>query len=368
MQKELLFNVLDDETKRRIVDPQNPNSYYNSYVGNDKAVKRLSRAAFAALGRKNHLCNDQYFALIGPASTGKTTLAKLHSKVVGLPFVEIQPQAIRKTHDIFEQISKVCEAFANGAVKLQESGKKNRYILPPMIVFIDEVHALSNKVVQGLLKATEHADCQLVTESGYEIDTKNVCWIIATTDRGLLFDAFDTRFEKLTLNLYSKAEVSKIINKGFPELDNKICNMIAQYNGNIPREALSFARESILTKDMDECSWESAIKTVAGERDIDEFGMTAQRVNAIAALGQRPLPANQLARIVGCKEEELRKFIMAPLVCVTPDQPEPLVLVASGVGYYITNSGFKELDKRNIEHNGVMALPKFLRENAFLTA
>lgn len=363
MQNQLIFKVLDDASNRRIVDPSNPDCPYNKYIGNSKAVKRLSRAAFAALGRHNHLCNDQYFALIGPPSTGKTTLAKLHAKVLGIPFVEIQPQAIKKVHNIFEEISKVCETHANGMIRLKEMGQKNKFVLPPMIVFIDEVHALSNKVVQGLLKATEHNDCQLVTELGCEIDTKNVCWMIATTDRGLLFDAFDTRFEKLILNLYSRQEIQKIVSKNFPSLSENTCSLIAKYNGNIPREALSFARETLLTKDMDNCTWQEAVETVASERDIDSYGMTTQRIKILTALGQRPIPANQLARIANVKEEELRKFVITPLVCVTPDQTEPLVMIASGVGFYITNSGLKELDKRKIKHCGELAFPKFLRDN-----
>jgi Holliday junction resolvasome RuvABC ATP-dependent DNA helicase subunit len=361
MQNQLAFKVFDGDTLRQFVNPKNPDCPYNRYIGNAKAVKRLSRAAFAALSRPSHLCNDQYFALIGPPSTGKTTLVKIHAKVLGLPFVEIQPQAIKRVHNIFEEIQKVCEVHANGQIKLREAGRANKFVLPPMIVFIDEVHALSDRVVQGLLKATEHNDCKLITEAGYEIDTKNVCWIIATTDRGLLFDAFDTRFEKIILNLYSKKEIEEIVRKNFPQLDQESCKLIAKYNNNIPREALSFARETILTKDMDECSWAEAIKTVAEERDIDEFGMTNQRVKILNSLGQRPIPANQLARIACCKDEELRKFIMVPLVCTTPDQPEPLVVIASGRGYCITKAGLKELEKRGLPHKGEDAMPKEMR-------
>ena len=85
--------------------------------------------------------------------------------------------------------------------------------------------------------------------------------------------------------------------------------------------------------------------------------MSNQRVKILTALGKHPIPANQLARIVSCKEDELRKFIMVPLVCTTQNQPEPLVIVASGRGFVITESGLRELDKRNIKHNGAAAMP-----------
>lgn len=356
MQQQLLFQVPPSETILKSVDPQNPNCPYNQYVGNSKAVKRLARSAFAALSRHNHLCNDQYFALVGPASTGKTTLAKIHATVLGLPFVEVQPQSIKKIENLFDLIKNACDQYCGGKIKLKPCSN-NKFVLPPIIIFIDEVHALSNRIVQSLLKATEHNDCKMITESGVEIDTRNVCWIIATTDRGLLFDAFDTRFEKIHLNLYSKQEIEIIVKKKYPQLDDECCRLIAHYNGNIPREALSFTREAMIVKQMENCSWKQAADIVAAERDIDKFGMSNQRVKILTALGKHPIPANQLARIVSCKEDELRKFIMVPLVCTTQNQPEPLVIVASGRGFVITESGLRELDKRNIKHNGAAAMP-----------
>ena len=71
------------------------------------------------------------------------------------------------------------------------------FVAPPCIVFIDEVHQLPRKVEQGLLTATEKGTHRLETETGTVLDTYHVCWMIATTDRGLLFDAFDTRFSKV---------------------------------------------------------------------------------------------------------------------------------------------------------------------------
>jgi Holliday junction resolvasome RuvABC ATP-dependent DNA helicase subunit len=348
--KQRTFRVFPDQDIINYLDCKNPQSPYHFYVGNEKAVKRLSRSAFVALTRKNHSCTDQYFALIGPASTGKTTLAKIQAKILGLPFVEIQPQAAKNVQSIYDAMLLACGI----------SSEENDVQFPPMIVFIDEIHALKNKVVQGLLKATEHNDCQLVTENNCYGDTSNVCWMIATTERGLLFDAFDTRFEKINLSLYSKKEIAKIIKNNL-NLCDEACDLIAYYNGNIPREALSFAREVVLVKRMASCGWKEAIETVAKEREIDQFGMSLQRVKILTALGQKPIPSNQLAVIAGCKIEELRKFIMPPLVSCNQDQLEPLVAIASGVGYYLTNMGKQELIKRKITFSE-NSVPKFMSD------
>jgi Holliday junction resolvasome RuvABC ATP-dependent DNA helicase subunit len=360
---QLIFPTdFSDEERLWHVNPANPDCPYNQYTGNEKAITRLSRAAWAALGNANHSCTDQFFALVGPASVGKTTLVKLHAEVIGIPMVKIHPTSIKRVHDVFMAIAKVCEetSCGNDTLKMHEiSG--NRFIAPPCIVFIDEVHALKNQVVQGLLKATEHDDAELVTESGYILDTSNVCWIIATTDRGLLFDAFDTRFEKIQLNLFSKAEMACIVKKHHPELPTDACELIAFYNGIIPREALSFTRDVLQAKKMYQKSWLDTIKQIAEEREIDEFGMTRQRLKILTALGERSIATPTLSRIANCKPDELQKFIMPPLVTTNADQPEPFVIMSQGRGYCITPAGLEQLDKRKIENAGLNAIPKAIR-------
>lgn len=365
MQKELIFFDVDSppssEALKWEVDPTNPDCPYHRYIGNEKVVRRLSRSAFTAMTRPNHVANDQSFSLIGPASSGKTSLAKLHAEVLGLPFVKIQPQSIKRVNDVLFEIAKVLEQTHGPdgeSLVLRPVNRENYFIIPPTVVFIDEVHALRDKVVQGLLNATEHDDAEMVTERGYVASTKNVSWLIATTDRGLLFDAFDTRFEKLELKLFSQDEMARIVHHHYPTLPFEVAKSVAKFSGRVPREALSFARDLILTRNMESGNWDAVVAKVAEEREIDSFGMTYQRVKILTSLGQRPVPANQLARIAGCKVEELQKFIMPSLMVSTPDQEEPLVVVSSGRGYCITPAGLDELNKRNIPNNGTKALPK----------
>ncbi|NBT36200.1 MAG: hypothetical protein EBT03_11830, partial [Betaproteobacteria bacterium] len=235
-----------------------------------------------------------------------------------------------------------------------------RYFLPPIIVFIDEVHNLKNSVVQGLLKATEPNDRIMVTEKGYEVRTDKVCWMIATTDRGDLFDAFDTRFQKVNLQLYSMKEMAQIVQMNNPDFDEDACMLVAKYNSQVPREALAFARDMRVEKEMSGCdSWEEVAKLVAKDHGIDEHGMTLSRVEILRALGQGPVSAAQLPFVVHVKQEELRKFILPPLMSRTPDR-EPLVTV-SARGYTITKAGLEELEKRSISNRGLDAMPEQVR-------
>jgi len=360
MQSELEFDDLSKKDRRWMVNPANPDCPFSDFIGNEEAVRRLSRAAFMALGRDNHDCSDYSFALCGPASTGKTHLAKMFGNILEIPFVSIEPQSVKKIQDILDCIECACAEF-NPDISLFQY-EDGSYHLPPMVVFIDEVHNLKNSIVQGLLKATEPNDRTMVTEEGYEVCTKKVCWMIATTDRGELFDAFDTRFQKVNLRLYSREEMGKIIKINNPDWDEEVCLLVAKYNSQVPREALAFARDMRVAREMDESelSWDEIAAIVAKDHGIDEYGMTHARSQVLRALGQSPVSSSQLPFVVHVKEEELRRFIMPPLMSRTPDQ-EPLVTVSTR-GYSVTMEGLKELDKRGINNRGLSAMPEQVRQ------
>lgn len=336
-----------DEYLHRLVDPKSPlNPFYN-YVGNDVTIRRLCRIAFSALKNKYHICKNN-IAIIGPASTGKTSVVKKFADILDLPFVSIDPKSISRVNDILVAVGKVLKSIVNPmgqSMEIEISGKK--LILPPCIIFIDEVHLLKNNIVQGLLKATEIDDRTMSTEEGWDVDTSKVTWMIATTERGLLFDAFDTRFNKFQLNLYSLDEMAQIVKGKFPNWDDTTCQLVAKFGGRVPREVIDFAKEVILYKDMyKSCSWAEAVDTVRQDREIDEYGMTKQRMKILTALGQGPISKNRLSTTAGCKEEELAKFIMPPLLADVSDQ-KPLVSI-EGRGYTITKAGLEELKKRGI--------------------
>lgn len=378
MPYQLSFSALSHEDKLKKIDPKNANSPFSKFIGNQQAIIQLGLAAYAALGKNNHCCNEHNFALLGPASVGKTTLAKLFAKVVQLPFCEIHPKSVNSINDILGEIADVCantytKAIVDGQEKFVSlglepvrevgtAGHGGKYLIaPPMIVFIDEVHDLKNSLVQGLLKATEPNDRIMYSEAGYILNTANICWIIATTDRGVLFDAFDTRFTKIVLRPYTKSEVAKIIKIKFDYLEEEVCNLISSYSGNVPREALDFAHDVKLMKELKQSEdWAQIVLDVAEMRGIDKFGLTRQRLNILISLGQQgPISLKRLSYIAECKTEELEKYILPPMLVQTPDSPS--LITVSPRGYTITQAGLAELDKRKIKHLGLEAVPENMR-------
>jgi len=340
-----------DAEKRAKVDRASPASPFRKFIGNEKAVRKLQTAAYKALGQFNHMMRDLAFAIFGPSSAGKTTVARLYAEAVELPFVEISPKAIKTVDDLFKEIARV---LADEGLPLVEVVRKGHYILPPVVILIDEVHALSDGVVQGLLKATEFNDAMMATESGKTVNTYNVTWMIATTDEGKLFDAFRTRFSPVVLKYLSKADVAKVVKLANPDLSDEVCSLVAHYNSRIPRKALEFARYMRLVKDMQaEDSWEDIARQVAEDEGIDAHGMHEVHLKILRALGQGPIARNRISLVAGRKDEEVERFIMPWLLTDTEDQAALVTVTAKG--FTITEAGLAELEKRGINHKGSKA-------------
>jgi len=337
------------EEKLWAINRSNPKAPFSKFIGNDKAFSKIQTAAYTALGRHNHLMRELSFGLYGPASAGKTTLARLYADTVGLPFVELSPKAFKTIEGMFQIIKQTLESFVvkkeNANLHLVEI-KPKHYKLPPCVLLIDEVHALSNTIVQGLLKATEYDDSTLATETGRVVNTECVTWMIATTDEGSLFDAFRTRFSPVVLKPLNKAEISKCVKIAHPDFEDAICDLVAHYNSRIPRKALEFARLMKMTHEMTRESWDVIAQNVAYNEGIDEFGMPELHLQILRHLKSGPIARNRISILVGRRDEEIQNYVMPLLLTETDDQPA-LVKVTQK-GYALLEAGMRELLKREI--------------------
>lgn len=341
-----------DEWKMSKLNRENPESPFHKFIGNEPAVRKMTAAAFTALGRENHLMRELAFSIFGPSSAGKTTLARLYAETVELPFMEISPKSLRTVDDLFRIISNTLQ---DEGLPLVEQDRKKFFLLPPCVIFIDEVHALTPGVVDGLLKATEFTDSRMVTESGITVNTENATWMIATTDEGKLFEAFRTRFSPIVLKYLSKSDIAKIVKLANPDLSDEVCGLVAHYNSRIPRKALEFARYMRMVSAMNpSLSWVDVTSLVAADEGIDEFGMNEVHLKILRALGLGPVAKNRVALIAGRKEEEVERNILPWLLTETEDQKS--LIGVSSKGYVITEFGLKELERRGIHHVGEKAI------------
>ena len=327
-----------EEEKLVLVDRKAKESPFHKFVGNDKAVKKLQVAAYHALGHPNHMMRDLSFSIFGPASAGKTTLARIYGEAVRLPFIEISPKGVKALDDVFDFIDGVLSRAGIGLVDLDEG----EHVLPPCVLFFDEVHALSDGIIQGLLKATEFGDAIMQTESGRILDTYAATWMVATTDEGKLFDAFRTRFNPIHLQYLGKKDVAKIVGNNHPDLSEEVCNLVSHYNPRVPRQALQFARYMEMYRKMhNDMSWKEIAKSVANDEGINEYGFNENQMKVLKNLEGGAVSKKNLATMIGRKEEELENYIIPTLIAETEDQSS--LIKSSPRGYILTDEGSRLL-------------------------
>jgi Holliday junction resolvasome RuvABC ATP-dependent DNA helicase subunit len=358
-----MWEIPSDDVRRRLTDPRNPSCPLSRFVGNIQAKNIMQRAAFAAWGRPNHCCADLSFAMVGPASSGKTTLARLFGETVRIPFIEVPPRGLRDSNEFFQHIAVTLEKtlvirVADNRIVSLKMVKPDPFresdptmIVPPCIVFIDEVHGLPTNLRENLLKAIESKDRMLNIEGGWYADCQDVCWIVATTERGKLFGPFDSRFTKVELEMYGAEEIAQIVNLDHPHWNMPLCRLVAQYSSRMPREALDFAKSMVQEYELNGGDTESVAARVARSLRIDRYGLTRRRLNVLVALGQvGAVSKGRMADYAGCGIEELEKFVMPALLVATTE--DPAMVAVSSRGYAITWRGLEELDKRGIPHRG----------------
>src|SRR4051812_26674497 len=166
------------------------------FVSQTKAKQNLHVFIEAAKGR-NEALDHVLFA--GPPGLGKTTLAQIVARELGVNFRATSGPVIAKAGDLAALLTNL----------------ENRDVL-----FIDEIHRLNPAVEEILYPAMEDFQLDLIIGQGpaarsVKIDLAKFTLIGATTRAGLLTNPLRDRFGiPVRLNFYSEAELEQIVNRG----------------------------------------------------------------------------------------------------------------------------------------------------------
>ena len=174
------------------VRPQN----LNEFVGQTKAKQNLRVFIEAARSRSEAL---DHVLFAGPPGLGKTTLAQIMARELGVNFRATSGPVIAKAGDLAALLTNL----------------EDRDIL-----FIDEIHRLSPAVEEILYPAMEDYQLDLIIGEGpaarsVRIDLAKFTLIGATTRTGLLTTPLRDRFGiPVRLDFYTEEELLDIVKRG----------------------------------------------------------------------------------------------------------------------------------------------------------
>ncbi len=166
------------------------------FIGQQQARANLGVFIEAARQRKEAL---DHVLFVGPPGLGKTTLAQIVSRELGVNFRATSGPVIAKAGDLAALLT-----------NLEERD----------VLFIDEIHRLNPAVEEILYPAMEDFQLDLIIGEGpaarsVKIDLAPFTLVGATTRAGLLTNPLRDRFGiPIRLNFYTEGELEDIVNRG----------------------------------------------------------------------------------------------------------------------------------------------------------
>jgi Holliday junction DNA helicase RuvB len=195
----------------------------SEFIGQQQARANLTVFIEAAKSRKEAL---DHVLLVGPPGLGKTTLAQIVARELGVNFRATSGPVIAKAGDLAALLT-----------NLEERD----------VLFIDEIHRLNPAVEEVLYPAMEDFQLDLIIGEGpaarsVKIDLAKFTLVGATTRAGLLTNPLRDRFGiPIRLNFYTEAELELIVTRGARVLNIGMtldgANEIARRSRGTPRIA-----------------------------------------------------------------------------------------------------------------------------------
>ena len=194
------------------------------FIGQEQIKANLGIFIQAAKNRSESLDHTLFY---GPPGLGKTSLAQIVSKEMGVNFKATSGPTLSKAADL-----------AGILTNLQEND----------VLFIDEIHRLNTSIEEILYPAMEDFSLDIIIGEGpaarsLRIDLPKFTLIGATTRLGLLSNPLRDRFGiPLRLNFYNSEELQSVLIRAAKLLNTKITDdgakEIARRSRGTPRIAL----------------------------------------------------------------------------------------------------------------------------------
>jgi Holliday junction DNA helicase RuvB len=250
----------EDDTAETSLRPQR----LAEFIGQQQARANLAVFIEAARTRREAL---DHVLFVGPPGLGKTTLAQIVSRELGVNFRATSGPVIAKAGDL--------------AALLTNLEARD-------VLFIDEIHRLNPAVEEILYPAMEDFQLDLIIGEGpaarsVKIDLAPFTLVGATTRAGLLTNPLRDRFGiPVRLNFYSVPELEDIVNRGARVLGIGMtadgANEIARRARGTPRIAGRLLRR---VRDFALVAGASSIDRASADRALTELEVDAAGLDAM---------------------------------------------------------------------------------------
>jgi holliday junction DNA helicase RuvB len=234
------------------------------YIG-QQSVKQNLEILLAAARQRDEAAD--HVLLYGPPGLGKTTLANIIARELGVNLHATSGPAIERPGDLAAILT-----------NLEERD----------VLFIDEIHRLNHSVEEILYPAMEDYQLDLIIGEGpaarsVKIDLSSFTLVGATTRAGLLTNPLRDRFGiPVRLNFYSVEELELIVNRGARVLGIGMtpdgANEIARRARGTPRIAGRLLRR---VRDFAHVDGNKAIDRAVADKALRELEVDAAGLDAM---------------------------------------------------------------------------------------